>query len=370
MAGRHIRMAALFAVALMMVACSSRRAPVPPEAPVQAPQAEPAPPAAPAPVPPALPPEVPPPALVYPSTPPAAGAPAAFVTRVDQAGWDLTKVQALLPSAEEMYRNRSGEEPGYRQFAYDGGALRLFAAAKSDTVFAIVADAGRPGHEAFRQLKTQPGFLVLQGESYTTIVRTTQAGLPEIPPAQSLAELERRLGPPTYQYHLHGVGSYVYMYVPEGLMFVGSPTQVKPGDKSGSALQEGVGAMVASDAKTFTVGAKSGRTSADGRWWAGKLALGGYWNNWIVVRTPGRAEQRYQASYFIQEFFWLDDHRLVYGEMQIGKEYAIHVIDAAAATHAEIKVQPTGHLSAMGPAGAGKVWYMGDDGIRHEVTIP
>lgn len=327
-----------------------------PAAPAQAPARGPAP----APADPA-------PAITYPAAPPVVADAAGFLEQIQQAKWDLKAVQALLPPAEGSYRNDSGEEPSYREHAYDGGALRLFEGQGKESLFAIVIDTGRPGYQAFRSLKAAPGVQLELFDRYVVIIRAAEGEVPAALQAKkvNLEALKPTLGSPTFAYHLHGVGTIMYFFVPEGVQLNGWEQEAEVVGKSGAELRRSVASMLAGDAAIFSRGPKVGRLSPDGKRWAGKLELGGYWNNWIVVRTAGQAEQRYQADYFIDDFIWLDDHRLMFLERNSG---TFRFIDAN--TRSTKLVSLSAQVSRFGSAGGNKFWYEDDTGKVTEIAIP
>lgn len=327
----------------------------PAEAPAKAPDRA----AAPAPVDPS-------PATTYPATPPVVADAAKFIGQIQEAQWDLERLQVLLPPAEASYHNKSGEEPTYREYAYDGGALRLFEGAGKESLFAVLIDTGRPGYEAFRDMKPLPGMQVELLGPYVVIIRAAEGDAPPALKAKivNIEALEPTIGRPTFGYHLHGVGTYMYFYVPEGVQLHGSLTDAEVVGKSGADLRRSVAAMLVGDVDAFARGPKVGRTSPDGKRWAAKIAFGGYWNNWIIVRTPGQAEQRYQADYFIEDYLWLDDHRILFVESMSS---AFTVIDVNARSMRPVPV--SGSISEFGPAGAGRFWYKDHEGKIRDIEI-
>ncbi|HYF77321.1 MAG TPA: hypothetical protein VD973_09330 [Symbiobacteriaceae bacterium] len=221
----------------------------------------------------------------------------------------------LLPPAEASYRNNSGEEPNYREHAYDGGAPSALHGGKVN-----------------------------------------------------LEALEPTTGQPTFSAHLHGVGTYINYYVPEGVQLNGSMKEAEVTGKPDADFQRSVAAMLAGTVRTFSRGgSKLGRTFPDGKHWAGKLESGGYWNNWIVVRTAGQAEQRHQAGYFIADFHWLDDHRIVYGEMPMGWNDDLVIIDVNGRTTQRVTTPGRSEFGVVAP---GKIWYKDDQGAHREIEVP
>ncbi|HWI65427.1 MAG TPA: hypothetical protein VNT75_26645 [Symbiobacteriaceae bacterium] len=312
------------------------------------------------------------PALNYPSGPPAVAKPAEFIPWVEQAGWNLKAVQALFPAPEGTYKDGSGEEPNWTSYAYDGGALRLFAG--GDGLFAVVVDTRRPGYQAFRDLKSAPGYQVEQLATYVVVMKLADAATQK--KADALRGSEKVnltasapvIGKPSFSLHYHGVGSYGHYYVPTGLYFMAyQETEAQATKDSAQKVRKDVASWLVVDAAAFSEAPPLGRTAPGGKWWAGRLDRGGYWNNWIVVRTAGKAEQRYQAKYFIQDFHWLDDHRIVYGESPMGWNDALVVIDVN--TRTTQKVEAPGR-NEFGVAGPGKIWFTDTKGARHEVAVP
>jgi hypothetical protein len=283
------------------------------------------------------------------------------------AGWRLDAL--TLPAVEQRYQDQSGENPDYRQLAYQGGALRLYVAPGGQDVFALVVDTADQNYAAFAQLQDGQGYRVYQDGNLVAVVRSNPADPSKFTGRSwTLTDLQAQLGAPSYSYHLHGVGDYVYVYAPQGLVFQGTPGSAVPQDGTATAenVQRGLAKSLTGDLKLVAGALAKGKRSADGSATAGLMARGGYWDNWIVVKPAGKAEQRYQTGYFVQDYFWLDDHRIVYAEMMNPTFYVIDINTGSRAAGAKVE----GEVQAFGVDTPGKVWYKGPDGARHEVAIP
>lgn len=285
----------------------------------------------------------------------------ALLKAIDAAGWKLSGVRPSLPPQEGAYSDRSGENPSYKQYAFSGGALRLYAG--GDSIFAVLVDTNRSEYAAFKQVAgaTQLGhYAVVARQSPLTADTYSALGAG----ARSLDELKAALGAPSYGYHLHGIGTMVYDWVPQALSFEGPPSELKlisrgtPGE-----FWKGVAGMLAGDLNGIEAALSKGKPSPDGRYVAGQLSLGGYWDNWIVIRAAGKAEQRYQADYFIVDYHWLDDHTVIYCE---GSTF--RAIDVSTG-ETRIAANVQGFVRSFGVAGPNKIWYAGDDKVKHELTL-
>lgn len=288
----------------------------------------------------------------------------ALVQQLLTAGWKLSGLDGLPPP------ERPAEERGQAELVYQGGALRLHRD-REDSIYALVVDHSHPDYQQFQMLENNADFLVAHQGKYTSLVRTTpvsQATREELASREwTRAELTALLGEPTSTVHNHGIGTYTVTYVPQGLMFEEAERLKLLNMPAEEIWQQHAKSLVS--ALTFIDETlENGKPSPDGMFRAGYLEGGGYWSQYIVVRETGKSEVFYHAEYFIQDYFWLDSRRLVYGEVQTTANYLFHVIDVVAETVTDVEV--SGPVKEFGPAGDDAIWYRDGDGRTHQVKVP
>lgn len=286
--------------------------------------------------------------------------------RVLDADWDLTAL-GEWPPEEHTAADCSSQE-----LIYEGGALRLYQ--ESGKLYALVVNHAQPAYEAFASLDSGDGYFVAHHASYTAVLRTVPLTAGERSELASrpwtLAELTSRLGEATVRSHEHGVGSWVFTYVPEGLVFVEDDALRLTETTPEQVWEQWATALAAGPANT-DIFLRKGKPSPDGRFQAAHVDGGGYWSQHVLVREDGKAERCYHASYFIENYFWLDNRRLVYGEVQLlpSEPYAFHIVDVVT----EQELEPLlvdDQVREFGPAGEGRIWYIDASDVRHEVTVP
>lgn len=290
--------------------------------------------------------------------------PPAFLQQILDTGWKLSALTGLPP------RERPAEDEGQRELIYEGGAVRLYRDGK-DSLYALVVDHTRPVYQEFKDLTSGGNFEAVHRGKYTSVLRTAPVSKSMRVELASMewtqAELTAWFGEPTHRVHNHGIGTYDVTYVPQGLVFEEAKTL--------KLLQTPAEDVWRQEADSLVYGPNSidevlvkGKPSPDGQFQAGYLKGGGYWAQWIVVRETGKSETLYHAEYFIQDYFWLDNRRLVYGEVQMSANYVFHVIDVVTGKVLD-SVKVHDEVKEFGTEG-NKIWYTGKDGARHQVTMP
>lgn len=354
---RRVYVAALVAAAVLGAGCAGPE----PAAPVSAPQVTESKPD-PAPV-------QPPPPPVQPPAPVQDPAPAkktpALLKQILDTGWKLSALKGLPP------RERPAEDKGQRELIYEGGALRLYRDGP-DSLYALVVDHTQPAYLEFERLTSGGNFVVAYQGKYTSVLRiapVSESTMTELASREwTQDELTARFGEPTSKVHNHGIGTYSVAYVPQGLVFEEAEmltlVQTPP-----EAIWRQTAESLVSMTKHIDEILAEGKPSPDGKFRAGYLQGGGYWSQFIVVRETGKSETSYHAQYFIEDYFWLDNRRLVYGEVQMGRPYLFRVIDVVAEKELDW-VEVDDEVTEFGPAGENQIWYTGEDGSRHYVTVP
>jgi hypothetical protein len=291
--------------------------------------------------------------------------PPAFLQQILDAGWRLSVLKGLPP------RERPAEDKGQRELIYEGGALRLYRDGQ-DTLYALVVDHTHPAFQEFKSLTSGGSFTVAHQGKYTSVLRTapiSESMRTELASREwTQAELTARFGEPTSRVHNHGIGTYTVTYVPQGLVFEEAKTLKLSQTPAEDVWRQAAESLVYGPNNIDEI-LEKGKPSPDGRFRAGHLEGGGYWSQWIVVRETGKSETSYHAQYFIANYFWLDNRRVVYGEVQIGRPYLFHVIDVVAEKELD-SITVDDEVKEFGPAVGNQIWYTGKDGLRHHLTLP
>lgn len=289
-----------------------------------------------------------------------------LLQQVLDADWDFTALGGLPPE-ERIEADCNSQES-----IYTGGALRLYQ--HSGKLYALVVNHAQPAYQTFASLESGEGYFVAHHASYTAVLRTvplTDRERSELASRSwTQAELTARLGEPTVRSHQHGIGTYMVTYVPEGLVFEEDDTLRLTETAPEQVWEQWATSLAAGPANT-DIFLRNGKTSPDGRFQAAYVDGGGYWSQHILVREDGKGERCYPASYFIENYFWLDNRRLVYGEVQWlpNEPYAFRIVDVVA----EQELEPLlvdDQVREFGPAGEGRIWYIDAAGARHEVAVP
>gem|GEM_PF-4045358 len=292
--------------------------------------------------------------------------PPPLLQRVLDADWNLAAL-GDMPPEEHTKADCNAQE-----LIYDGGALRLYQ--ERGKLYGLVVNHAQPAYKAFASLDSGEGYFVAHHASYTAVLRTVPltpgerselASRPWTP-----AELAARLGEPTVRSHQHGLGTYMVAYVPEGLVFEEDDTLRLTETTPEQVWEQWATDLAAGPANT-DIYLRNGKASPDGRFQAAHVDGGGYWSQRILVREEGKGARCYPASYFIENYFWLDNRRLLYGEVQLlpNEPYAFHIVDVVA----EQELEPLlvdDQVRKFGPAGEGRIWYIDAFDVRHEVVVP
>lgn len=289
-----------------------------------------------------------------------------FLQQILDTGWKLSALTGLPP------RERPAEQKEQWELIYEGGALRLYRDGP-DSLYALVVDHTQPAYQGFQSLTSGGNFVAAHRGKYTSVLRiapVSESTMTELASREwTQEELTARFGEPTSKVHNHGIGTWSVTYVPQGLVFEEEEerltlVQIPPEQ----IWRERAESLVYAPNHIDEILAE-GKDSPDGRFRAAYLEGGGYWSQFIVVREIGRSETSYHAQYFIADYFWLDNRRLVYGEVQMGRPYRFHVIDVVAEKELDW-VEVEDEVTEFGPAGENQIWYTGEDGSRQYVTVP
>ncbi|MGE5675993.1 MAG: hypothetical protein ACM3XM_19315, partial [Mycobacterium leprae] len=304
-------------------------------------------------------------------------APADLLKQAEQAGWEMAKLRTALPPVEGRYQDTSVEDPDYIQYAYLGGALRLYVDSGDQRLLGFLVDTRFAPYAEAPSLAAGSQTAVVVVPPYVAVLHShpaTEAVVEQLKSRSwSKAELEQQLGQPSYRFHQHGVGSFMLTYLPEGLQFEGFDTyQLKMEIPYAAALPRTFDLFAKSMARQLADVQKalaSGKRSPDGRFRAGKLSMAGYWGDFLLVQEPGKAEQRYQLGYSLGNYEWLDDHTLIFCEMYLfGDDHPLYTINVLTGERKEA-VRLTGFRDSFGVSAPGRIWYMTGDGQSHEAMI-
>ncbi|MCL6522787.1 MAG: hypothetical protein K6U79_10530 [Firmicutes bacterium] len=259
-------------------------------------------------------------------------------------GWSWSKVKGLLPPVEASYQDRT-EGEDFVELAASGGALRLYLSEDRSRVLALLADTSDPRYAGLARLGAGrgPGYAVWKADPLVVVVAdrplSRQAFAALVGRTWSPAELEARLGAPSFRSYVHGLGATLLTFLPQGLRFAGGPAfelesaseqgwpngPLRPGQSvtvgprtyaDYLAMRGRVQSQFARDrfqeVEQVRAALARGLPSPGGRYRAALLNGGVYWEQWILVGRPGQAELRLQAGYFVGGLAWLDDRTLVY----------------------------------------------------------
>lgn len=291
--------------------------------------------------------------------------PPALLHRLLDASWKLPTVKGLPP------RERPEMDEGQSELIYSGGALRLFRD-DDDSLYALVVDHTHIDFQEFKNLTDGKNFSVEHQGKYTSVVRTaplTTTVREELASKEwTQSELTVRIGEPTRRVHNHGIGTYTVTYVPQGLMFEESTTLRLHDIPAESIWKDEAKSLVSIQVSTDET-LEQGKPSPDGKFRAGYVQGGGYWSQWLVVRETGQIEREYHAGYFIEDYFWLDNRRLIYAEAQVTLPYQFHIIDVVSGKYMD-SVEVNEEVTKFGPGPGNKIWYVSKDGKGHEVAVP
>jgi hypothetical protein len=245
-----------------------------------------------------------------------------------------------------VYEEKSGENKNYIEYSYDAGALRLYISPYTKKVLGILIDSSKPSYSKFQTQKSTAEFSCFHVTNLTFICYSEPVNSDTFNMLKqnsiTLELLKKLLGDPSYQSHIHGVGATIYTYFPQGLSFItGAYGEINlyplylnkslPDINDNEAMYyfnqgltyddykvmlNNMFSSFASDQVKYLAKIsallENGKKSPDASYTAAILENGGYWDNWILINREGKSELRERASYFISEFEWLDNQRLLY----------------------------------------------------------
>ena len=130
--------------------------------------------------------------------------------RIAAANWRLASARPALPPVE-LVHHEALETQDFIEYAFGGGALRLFVSArrKGGDIFAMLVDTHEPRYADFAQLVPTARYGTYTGGTYVVVVpvRPLSHELFDKLKARRWTEneLEQRLGSPSYRWHVHGI---------------------------------------------------------------------------------------------------------------------------------------------------------------------
>jgi hypothetical protein len=321
-----------------------------------------------------------------------------LVAQVAAAGWKLDLVASQLPPAEGQYQP-TGEEPNFIEYAYAGGALRLYVSPEGGQIFAILVDVSDPAWAGFADLSSSGDWIVTASGPYRVISRSAPVDVDAFATLRSrtwtLPELRALLGEPSYRQHIHGVGGPLYTYVPQGLSFFPAdalgtfylmdprrpPWQDHSRPRPAFADYQrdfAAGLSGVANALTATLDqAKSamadGKPSPRGEYRVALVHRGGYWGDWLYIGRPGLAEVRINPTYTVAGYAWLDQHEVVYVTgIPLREGFPVSVIDVVTGTQRVVAYLPCPEgmvWPKIGVIGPGRLWYEFEAAARRELFL-
>lgn len=339
----------------------------------------------------------------------AAGAPPAHrpsvLTSLVAGQWQLAKVRAALPRPQQVDPERL-EFQDFVQYVFDGGAFRLCVDPGGASVFGLLVDASRSRYRDFARLAASRGYAVYHEGRYVLVVpiRNVPRALMQRLGARRWREKEltHLLGPPSYHWHVHGVGDWGLTFVPLGLSFVGGwrndrstvayqlvteepgcgeaglPPLASSRDVDRRALTRRVRDAFARELlgqrEQIDQALATGVPSPDGRFVVGRVNLGGLANTeQLVIRERDRPERRYPAPHFTDEktYRWRDARTVLFEVQVVDQEfYSLDARTGALTLLAKVPYDSANPVVDFGTSSARTLWYRTADGARHEAVVP
>lgn len=341
---------------------------------------------------------------------------ASIIAAFQEARWRFAIARRALPRVEAV-QNETLEVEDWREYAYEGGALRAYVSRDGGNVIAVLADASVTRYADFRQLRDTDAYTVNIAEPSVIVIPMRPVGRSLFDRLKSktwsVQELTRLLGPPSYRDHIHGIGWMFLEYVPQGLTFVDDsnhrpdydwfylwdwrPKQERDtpdaddddmldaprGDKvpyeSYRARLRDVarkfGDRLAAERREIRNALAGGLESPGGRFVVAPINLGGSYNNQqTLVAERARPERRYHAEYFTaqKDYRWLDARTILYevaqptGDVQF---YTLDAITGAKAKAFEVSGNSPLRVREFGVSGRSRFWYTTSDAIKHEIPV-
>jgi hypothetical protein len=311
--------------------------------------------------------------------------------------WQLRAVRTALP-AVQLAHDDLLEWQILRQYAFDGGALRLYISRGSSggEIFAALTDTRVPAYRGFADLGSTEAYAVYRDGPYALVLPTDPVSAKTFVMLKArqwlFADLHRLLGAPSVHWHIHGVGYSGFDYIPQGLSFI--LDQEGATDPGLYQLNAGVGDDLPSldslagldyaemqrairnafaneilcQREEIDHELANGTSSPNGHFIAAPINLGGLANTQeVAIRERGKPEWRYPAPHFIEsDCLWLGDRTVVF---KIGvPQDSIYSLDISSGASREIV--SSDKVREFGISGRDELWYTTGDGQRHPVTVP
>lgn len=344
---------------------------------------------------------------------PASEAVPALMQCITSAEWKMSKARKCLPEPQ-VVQPEELETQDYIQYAYNGGALRLYvnsvsewwqkrskkSATLTEDVFAVLVDTRVVEFRKFLQASNTPEYVIYQDSPYTVIIRqqSVDAELFKVLKSQmwNIDELKKHLGPPSFHWHAHGIGYYGIDYVPQGLTFVGGlpdPLQIVDPSQLGmdypplSALAElqyeklrdkaraRFAHHAASQQKQIEAALEEGVRSPDGQFTIAPINLGGAANDQqLIIRKGQQPERRYGIGYSWtdrNDYLWADMRTILCKRWE-GDRVAFYLMnaDTGEETHVTDIDYDDPDQVQFGILPVWRFWYRTPDGVRHVMKLP
>jgi hypothetical protein len=310
----------------------------------------------------------------------------------------------------QLVHNEGLEIQDFIQYAFDGGALRLCVSPdpKEGDIFALLVDTREPRYANFTQVGSTKRYTTTHHGAYLLVMPLRPVNQKLFDKLKSKlwtdAELQQRLGAPSYHWHVHGVGYSGLTYVPEGLSFIGDfprpgaairyqmyaqdveaewgkehPFDLPPlallAQLDYATLQRRYRAEFAntllSQREQIDAALANGKHSPDGRFVVGHVNLvGPFTGEEVVIRELSKPERRYPAPHFTydKDYLWLNARTILFKVYTTDQEF--YTIDATTgAMELEARVPGDQRISDFGVSGPNQFWYKTVDEEKHQVTV-
>ncbi len=279
---------------------------------------------------------------------------------MELAKWRFPAVKQSLPPVQVVNVHRL-EVHDWREYAYAGGALRVYVNRDGDDVIAVLADTTRPPYDGLKQLRpsNRRDVRAIGRWAIAIPIEPIDRKLFDVLKSKSWtkADLRKRLGPPSYSFHVHGSGQTFLEHVRQGLTFVdGDPDAPNPDDWYYLAnpaadydeygqpqhsrdlgyetyeqyLHQRSGFLaetIARNMQLITEALAKGKSSPHGRFVAAYVNVGDSYNNGqTAIRERGKPERLYPSPESPEDYSWVDDRTLTYCGNWGGE--VCHLIDA------------------------------------------
>jgi len=139
-----------------------------------------------------------------------------------QAGWRFEDLRGQLPVPEAQ--TLGIEIQDFREYAYYGGALRVYVSRDALQVFAVLFDGTSASVRSAADLTSRSGLVVERAGRWIVALRAQPIPSDLFDTLKrtewSAEQLDARLGPVSFRQHVHGLGSWIRWYAVAGLEFL------------------------------------------------------------------------------------------------------------------------------------------------------